>query len=89
MATGMRVGLWPNLAAKAAISVDFISRLIGPTWATPEARATGAVPEPLPSTWIFTFGYWALKPSLQKVMRLFRVSEPTEFRLPDTPEVTV
>ena len=56
MATAMRVGLWPNLAAKAEISEDFISRLIGPTWETPEVRATGAVPDPLPSTWIFTLG---------------------------------
>ena len=88
MATATLVGLWPNLPAKAAISLDFISRLIGPSWAAPEVIAGGAVPEPLPSTCTLTLGYLALKPSAQKVIRLLSVSEPTEFRLPETPAVT-
>ena len=34
---------------------------------------------------MLTFGYAFLKPSAQKVIRLFSVSEPMEFRLPETP----
>jgi hypothetical protein len=30
---------------------------------------------------MFTLGYLALKPSLQKVIRLFSVSDPTEFEV--------
>ncbi len=51
----------------------------------PAIRAVGAVDEPLPSMPRFTFGYSFLKPSAQNVIRLFRVSEPTELSVPDTP----
>ena len=35
--------------------------------------------------WMRTFGYCFWKPSAQKVMRLFSVSEPIELRLPEMP----
>jgi len=62
-------------------------RLIGPSCDVPSISAGGAVEEPLPSIWTRTFGYWREKPSAQKVIRLFSVSEPTELRLPETPLV--
>ena len=51
----------------------------------PSINAGGAVEEPFPSIWIFTFGYFALNPSAHNVIRLFSVSEPTLLTLPDTP----
>src|SRR5688572_29935750 len=50
-------------------------------------RAGGAVDEPLPSTWSFTFGYDRENVSPHSVIRLFMVSEPMLDRLPDTPLV--
>jgi hypothetical protein len=47
--------------------------------------AAGAVDEPFPSTWIFTFGYIFRNVSAHSVIMLFIVSEPTLLRLPDTP----
>ncbi len=49
--------------------------------------AGGAVPEPLPSIWILTFGYIFRNVSAQRAIMLFIVSEPTLLMLPDTPEV--
>src|SRR2546428_1498681 len=62
-----------------------MGRDMGPSWAVPSIRAGGAVLEPLPSIWIFTFGYCLRNPSAQRVIRLFRVSEPMLLRVPDTP----
>src|SRR3954471_9775459 len=62
-------------------------RLIGPSCEVPWISAGGAVVEPLPSIWMRTFGYSFLYPSAHSVIRLFRVSEPTELRLPETPLV--
>ncbi len=58
---------------------------MGPNWAVPAMSAGGAVDEPLPSTWTFTFGYILVNASAQRVMRLFMVSEPMLLRLPETP----
>ena len=62
-----------------------MARDMGPNCAVPAMSAGGAVEEPLPSTWIFTFGYILAKASPHSVMRLFMVSEPTLERLPETP----
>ena len=51
----------------------------------PAISAGGAVPEPLPSIWIFTFGYSLRKVSAQSAIMLFIVSEPTLLMLPETP----
>ncbi len=63
-----------------------MARDIGPSWAVAEISAGGAVEEPFPSIWIFTFGYILLNFSAQRVMRLFSESEPIELRFPETPE---
>ena len=63
-----------------------MARDIGPNCAVPAMRAGGAVEEPLPSTWILTFGYIFVNASAQSVIRLFIVSEPTLLRLPETPD---
>jgi len=44
-----------------------------------------AVVEPLPSTWIFRFGYSLTNASPHSAIRLFMVSEPTLVMLPETP----
>src|SRR5688500_17290168 len=62
-----------------------MARDIGPNCAVPAMRAGGAVDEPLPSTWIRTFGYILGNASPHSVMRLFMVSEPTLLSVPDTP----
>src|SRR5258706_581045 len=49
-------GLYPNFFSKASDSVSFGGRDIGPIWAVPAMRAGMAVPEPLPSIWMLTFG---------------------------------
>src|SRR5687767_11960946 len=59
---------------------------MGPNCAVPAMRAGGAVDDPFPSTWIFTFGYIFANASPHSVMRLFMVSEPVLERLPDTPD---
>src|SRR5678816_4146508 len=64
-----------------------MARDMGPNWAVPAMRAGGAVPEPFPSTWIFTLGYIFAKASPHSVIRLFMVSDPTLERLPETPGV--
>src|SRR5262245_24165307 len=64
-----------------------MARLIGPSCEVPAMSAGGAVVEPLPSICTRTLGYSFWNPSAQKVMRLLSVSEPTEFRLPETPLV--
>ena len=61
-------------------------RDMGPNCAVPAMRAGGAVELPLPSTCTFTFGYSLRKPSAHRVSMLFMVSEPTLFRLPETPD---
>jgi hypothetical protein len=58
---------------------------MGPKWAVPATSAGGAVEEPLPSISMRTLGYWARKPSDHRVIRLFRVSDPIDLRLPETP----
>jgi len=58
---------------------------MGPNCAVPASSAGGAVDEPLPSTWIRTLGYCLRKASDQSVIMLSSVSEPIEFRLPETP----
>jgi hypothetical protein len=50
------VGLWPYFFSNASISVPFISRDIGPSWAVPLIRAGGAVDDPLPSICSLAFG---------------------------------
>ena len=80
------VGLYPYFFSNWSISVARIARDIGPNCAVPEMSAGGAVDEPLPSTWIFTFGYILAKASPHSVMRLFMVSEPVLDRLPETPD---
>ena len=50
------MGLYPYFFSNWSISVPFISRDMGPSWAVPEIRAGGAVDEPLPSIWILAFG---------------------------------
>ena len=65
----------------------FICRLIGPNWAVPAISAGGAVAEPLPSISMLHARVMRRKPSPQSVIRLFIVSEPMLFRLPDTPLV--
>ena len=85
MATGNAVGLYLNFLSKESISVFFIVRDIGPSWAVPSIKAGGAVLDPLPSIWIFTFGYCLRNPSAQSVMRLLSVSEPILLTLPVTP----
>ena len=62
---------------------------MGPSCAVPAISAGGAVVEPFPSTWILTSGYCFLKLSDQSVMRLFSVSEPIEFRFPETAPVAL
>src|SRR5262249_12531383 len=64
-----------------------MARDIGPNCDVPAMRAGGAVELPLPSIWTFTFGYIFRKASAQNVIRLFIVSEPTLFTLPEMPEV--
>src|ERR1039457_5984255 len=64
-ATPILVGLKPYFFSNCSISVDFISRDMGPNWAVPAIRAGGAVLEPLPSIWILTLGYFFLNPSAQ------------------------
>ncbi len=63
-----------------------MARDIGPSWAVAEMSAGGAVEEPFPSIWIFTFGYILLNFSAQSVIRLLSVSEPIELRFPETPD---
>ena len=50
------VGGNPYFASNLSISSFFILRDIGPSCAVPSISAGGAVEEPLPSTWTFTFG---------------------------------
>src|SRR5262245_53098973 len=64
-----------------------MARDMGPNCEVPAMRAGGAVELPLPSTCTLTFGYIFKKASAQSVIMLFIVSEPTLFRLPETPEV--
>ena len=42
----------------------FIGLDIGPSWAVPEIKAGGAVVEPFPSIWIFTFGKTRVTPAI-------------------------
>src|SRR3954471_23262354 len=86
-ATRKAVGLDPYFFSKASISPACIVRLIGPSCEVPWISAGGAVEEPLPSIWMRMFGYSRLSPPAHSVIRLFRVSEPTELRLPETPLV--
>src|SRR5262245_54821464 len=80
----MHVGSYPNAFANAASSSGFISRVVGPSWAIPLMSAGMAVNEPLPSIAHSTSGWTFLNPSLQNVIRLLRVSEPTLDSLPLT-----
>src|SRR3990172_4678904 len=41
-------GLYPNFFSKVSISVPFMGRDMGPSWAVPEISAGGARGEPLP-----------------------------------------
>ena len=59
-------------------------RDMGPTWEVPAIRAGGAVEEPLPSICILTLGKSRLKASAQRVIRLFKLSEPTQLKVPET-----
>jgi hypothetical protein len=51
-----RVGLKPYFFSIASSSSAFMSRDIGPSCAVPSMSAGGRVLEPLPSTWMTTFG---------------------------------
>src|SRR5688572_22973808 len=64
-----------------------MGRDMSPNCAVAEMRAGGAVEEPLPSTWTFTFGYERENVSPHSVIRLFIVSEPMLERLPEIPLV--
>lgn len=59
-------------------------RDMGPTWEVPAIRAGGAVEDPLPSICILTLGKSRLKASAQRVIRLFKLSEPTQLKVPET-----
>src|SRR6266508_6130265 len=50
------VGLYPYFFSNWSISLPFISRDIGPSWAVLQMSAGGAVEEPLPSICTLAFG---------------------------------
>ena len=66
--------------------MSFIARDIGPNCAVPSVRAGGAVAEPSPFVWTLTLGYSFWNASAQYVIKLFNVSDPTLFRLPEIPD---